>query len=315
MRGDGVIGGAFALGVMLVASTQLPVREISLTLKETSEAYLLPPADHLVLMSLGHRQALADLLWANVLVTQGIRMEQRRRFETVGAYLEAIIELDPQFREPYLLSDTLLTFQAVEVPLSEVYRARQVLERAVKERPDDAMLWLQLGQFMAFIAAPSYLKDPAEQERWRVEGARYLARAAELGVADPNIQWQALGGAGILSRAGERDAAIAFIARTLATDPKDEELRAKLEGQLAELQGEAKQEARRARVGAFRQVWQQNYSGRTLDFVHAAGFPADAALCAGGLRSEHAGEPACASDWAEWARRVDAANAPRDAQR
>ncbi len=314
MRGDGVIVGVFFAGLALVASTQLPVREISLKVKETSEAYLLPPPDHLVLMSLGHRQALADLLWANVLVTQGIRVEERRGFETVGQYLDAIIELDPQFREPYLLSDTLLTFQAVEVPKSEVYKAREVLERAVKERPDDAMLWLQLGQFVAFIAAPSYLKDPEEQQRWRVDGARYLARAAELGVADPNIQWQALGGAAILSHAGERQAAMAFIHRTLATT-EDEELRARLQGKLAELQTAEEQAAYTARLSAFREVWRAAYSGRSVDFVLAAGFPQAPPLCAGGLHSDHASEPACAPDWAEWARRVDAANAPHHAGR
>ncbi len=305
MRGDGLCAAAALVAGLTVAATQLPARAVSLTVKETTDAYLLPPPDQLVVASLGYRAALADLLWAKVLVTQGIRMEQRRGFDTVGQYLEAITTLDPKWREPYRLSDTLLTFQAVEVQTSEVYKARVMLEKGVAERPLDAELWLQLGQFVAFIAAPSYLKDPDEQERWRREGAQYLARAAELGAADPNIQWQAFGGAGILARAGERDAAKRFYRLTLAT-ATDPELQAQLENKLRALQEEEERDAYEARKAAFSSVWRARYPGRRQDFLYAAGFGPDPAACAGGSASAHFGEARCASTWAEWAERVDA---------
>lgn len=303
MRGDVVLGLAFVVGLAGTFASQLPVREMSLRLAEESEVYLLPPPEQLQLASLGHRAALADVLWAKVLVTQGLRLEQRRRFETVGAYLDAIIELDPKFREPYRLSDTLLTFQAVEVPTSEVYKARKVLERAVQELPNDAELWLQLGQFVAFIAAPSYLKDPAEQDRWRVEGAHYLARAAELGASDPNIQWQALGGVGILRRSGEREAAIAFLERTLATT-QDDELKEKLRAQLKAYQDERLVERWETRKKAFSAVWRESYPGRSQDFVLMIGPPQRPDVCAGGAGSTHHDEAVCAPDWAAWAQRV-----------
>ncbi len=302
-RGELGLVSAFALGVVLTFATQLPVREQSLQLKENTEVYLLPPPDQLVLASLGHRAALADVLWAKVLVTQGLRLEQKRRFETVGPYLDAIIELDPKFREPYRLSDTLLTFQAIEVPISEVYKARQVLERAVEELPNDPELWLQLGQFVAFIAAPSYLKDPAEQDRWRLDGARYLGRAAELGATDPNIQWQAFGGFGILRRAGQREAAIAFLERTLATT-RDEELQAKLRAQLKIFDEERRYDEWEARTKAMGQIWREHYPGRSREFVLVVGPPQDAARCAGGAHAAESDAPSCAPDWAEWAKRV-----------
>ncbi|MBL9021265.1 MAG: hypothetical protein JNL21_03650 [Myxococcales bacterium] len=302
-RGDVALILGLVFGLVMVAGAQLPVREVSLQLREDSEVYLLPPPEQLELASLGHRAALADLLWAKVLVTQGLRVEQKRRFETVGAYLDAIIHLDPKFREPYRLSDTLLTFQAVEVPLSEVYKARSVLERAVEELPNDPELWLQLGQFVAFIAAPSYLKDPAEQERWRIEGARYLARAAELGANDPNIQWQALGGFGILRRSGQREAAISFLERTLATT-QDEELRQKLHAQLNAYKEDRMVERWEARKAAFARIWREHFPGRSESFVLVAGPPQRPALCAGGAHSENAAEPACSPDWASWAGRL-----------
>ncbi len=321
--GDAISICLFVAGAGLVAAAQLPAREKSLTLKETSDAYLLPPPEHLIVMSLGYRAALADMLWANVLVTQGIRMEQRRAFDTVDQYLAAIVELDPKFREPYRLSDTLLTFQAVESGPEEAYKARAILERAVKEHPLDAELWLQLGQFVAFIAAPSYLKDPAEKERWRNEGAAYLARAAELGVSDPNVQWQALGGAGIFHRAGRTEEAIAFLQRLAATTD-DDELRQKVEAQIRSLSDSGGMEAAMeqavrdaavekqksqfqaflARKPLMRKVWQSAYPGRSEDFVMSAGPAGDPAACAGGASSKNADSPQCAPDWAEFARRV-----------
>lgn len=328
--GDALTIIGVVAGIALVAGAQLPVREKSLKLKETSEAYLLPPPEHLVVGSLGYRAALADLLWANVLVTQGIRMEQRRRYETVDEYLDAIIELDPKFREPYRLSDTLLTFQAVDVELSEAYKARAILERGVKENPFDAELWLQLGQYVAFIAAPSYLKDPAEQEQWRREGAAYLARAAELGVSDANIQWQAFGGVGIFRKSGRTQEAISFLERLAATT-EDEELRQKAEAQIRAFTADADAmqakmeqavalhavEKERSRYTAFterkplmRKIWQKNYPGRKEDFVLMAGPAPDASTCAGGARSKYGDTPQCATDWGEWARRVDAEPQP-----
>lgn len=328
-RGDAIAAVVFVAGAALIAAAQLPVREKSLKLKEKTEAYLLPPPEQLRVMSLGYRSALADLLWANVLVTQGIRMEQRRRFDTVEEYLQAIVELDPKFREPYRLSDTLLTLQAVEVEVEDAYRARELLERAVREYPLDAELWLQLGQFVSFIAAPSYIKDPAEQDKWRREGAAYLARAAELGVRDPNIQWQAIGGAGILKRAGHTQAAITFLQRIAATT-EDEELRRKAEAQAQALsdttamaasmekavQDAAADQQNRdfaaflARKPTVQKVWRATYPGRKEDFVMIAGPAPDAAACAGGMSSTHADDPKCAPDWAELARRVSDSTQP-----
>ena len=57
--------------------------------------------------------------------------------------------------------------------------------------------------------------DPVEQERWRLDGASMLARAAELSGDQSYIAWQAIGGARFLGRNGERDAEVKFLERTL----------------------------------------------------------------------------------------------------
>ena len=205
--------------------------------KETSDVYVLPPPDDVVRLSLGYRAALADYLWAHVLVESGLHTFAKRRFEYLTVYLDTINVLDPQFRDPYLMADALITFQAAETPLHEVRKARQIMERGVAARPLDGELWLVLGQFVSYIAPGSYLTDEEEIKRWRQEGAMYLARAAELGGDDSKISWQAIGGVGILHRAGERDAAIRFLKRTMAVT-EDEELKQQLGRQLNALLGE-----------------------------------------------------------------------------
>ena len=142
--------------------------------------YALPPPHATVLLSLGYRAALADILWANVLVSQGLHTQERRRFDNLTRLLDMINELDPTFRSPYLFADALITFQANETPMSEVLKAREILERGVANRPLDAQLWLVAGGFAGFIAPAGYIKDEAEQERWRLAGAPMLMRAAEL---------------------------------------------------------------------------------------------------------------------------------------
>lgn len=250
-------------------------------------------------MSLGHRAAVADYLWATVLVEQGLHTQEKRRFENMPYLIETINTLDPTFREPYRLADALVTLQPGKTSHEELLRAREIMERGVAARPLDGELWLLLGQFVAFIAPAGYLTDEAEKKQWRDEGARILAHAAELSGDDSSIAWQALGGTGILSRAGERDAAIRFLLRTRSVTD-DEELRAKLQKQLDALLGEEQAEAMRRQEAAFNHLWRDDLPFIDKTAVLVLGPPRDPALCAG---RKNAAKPECAGTWREWAER------------
>jgi hypothetical protein len=76
------------------------------------DSYPLPPPDQMPLVSLGYRAAGADILWAYVLVAQGLRLAEHREFSHGPRYFESIFALDPTYREPYLSLDTILTFNA-----------------------------------------------------------------------------------------------------------------------------------------------------------------------------------------------------------
>jgi hypothetical protein len=295
-----VTAGLALAAAVAIGSVRAPAADEARRVKETSDVYVLPPPDEVIVLSLGYRAALADLLWSHVLVSQGLHTMERRRFENLTLLLDSINALDPTFRDPYLFADALITFQTSETPHHEVVKAREIMERGVKHRPLDGELWLNLGQFVAFIAPAAYLTDPKEQQQWRLEGARYLERAAELGGDDANITWQALGGAGILGRAGERDAQIRFLKRTVAVTD-DEELKKKARAQLDVLLGEHAAEQSKQRLDKFKAVVQ-----RDLPFIRrkstllVLGPPPDPAHCAG---SAHAEEARCATSWAEWAAR------------
>lgn len=292
--------GLVAAAAIAIGSVRAPAADVERRVKETSDVYVLPPPEQVVVLSLGYRAALADLLWSNVLVSQGLHTMERRRFENLTRYIDAINALDPTFRDPYIFADALITFQASQTPHEEIVKAREIMERGVENRPLDAELWLSLGQFVGFIAPASYLTDPEEQTRWRHDGARMLGRAAELGGGDANISWQALGGAGLLGRAGERDAQIRFLQRTLAVTD-DEDLKQKVRAQLDHLLGEQDAEAYRRRLDGFGAIWRRDlpFVGKTTLLL--IGPPPDPGYCAGGA---HADEARCATTWREWARRA-----------
>lgn len=306
------------LGAALVSLVRGPLFERHRRIKETSDIYVLPPPREVVVMSLGYRSALADLLWAHLLVSQGLHMMEKRRHENITLLLDAINELDPTFRDPYRLADALITFNASTTPVEEVRKARAIMERGVQNRPLDAELWLGLGEFTAFIAPSSYLVDPAEKEQWRVDGARMLARAADLSGGDAYIAWQAIGGARLLGAAGARDAEIRFLQRTLiVTD--DEELKELARTKLGSLLGKKREDdlvkeaqARLDRFGRLEKgIWDLRHED--VPFVTrlrymVLGPPRDPAYCAG---PRHAAEAACASSFRDWEERTEAERARR----
>jgi hypothetical protein len=287
---------AAALGI---AGVRGPLAEMHHHVTETSDVYVLPPPRQVVTLSLGYRAALADLLWAHVLVSQGLHTFERRRFENLSLFIDSINELDPTFREPYLLADALFTFQANTTPREEVLKARAVMERGVSTLPLDGELWLALGQFVAFIAPSSYLPDPAEQAQWRVDGARMLARAGELGGSDATISWRALAGAGILSRAGERDAAIRFLRRTLAVTD-DPELKERIEHQIEKLAGDQELELEKRRQERMAELRRRDLPFLKLTSFLLLGPPFSPYGCAGPEKST---APACALTWQQWSER------------
>jgi tetratricopeptide (TPR) repeat protein len=285
----------------LVAAVRPRLFDADRTVRERHDVYFLPPPKQVATMSLGYRSAVADVLWAHVLVSQGLHTIERRRFDNLSRLYDVINELAPTWRTPYLYVDALFSFQAGGDRYEDAKKARAILERGAENRPLDAELWLNLGQYVAFIAAPSYIQDhhPEEAEQWRLDGARALARAAELAGDQSWIAWQAIGGTSILRKAGEQEASIRFLERALAVT-EDEELREDLLLRLRQLAGEKLFVEQQQRARAFHQEVDDHLPFLTRAAALVVGpFPAPN-RCAG---PGHDLEPSCATSWRQWAER------------
>ena len=145
------------LSVLAIASVRSRLVDQFQNVVRTSDDYLLPSTEQTLTASLGYRAALADLIYAHVLVSYGIHFQEKHNFEFVGNYLDTINALDPQFRDPYRYADTLLTIQPAPVTEASYEKAREILNRGLKVLPYDTELWNSAGQFLAYIAAPQLL--------------------------------------------------------------------------------------------------------------------------------------------------------------
>jgi hypothetical protein len=255
------------------------------------DVYPLPPAPQMVTLSLGYRAALADLVFAHVLVSSGIHVQEKRPFEFVGNYLDAINELDPKFERPYRLADTLLTLQAKQPPPENFRKARAILERGMKEFPFDAALWSSAGQYLAYLA-PGGLSNPAEQDEYRLAGGRTLAHACELVSQDETIPYHCIVAAGLLTNAGAQEASRQFLERVLMVND-DPEIRALALGALAKIAKSTEPDRTQARYQLFQSAW-----GADLPFVTRGAYLTigpdwQPAACAGLGAS-------CATSWRAW---------------
>jgi hypothetical protein len=287
-----------ALSIIGVASVRMPLVTRFQAVKLKSDDYLLPPTEQTVTASLGYRSALADLIYAHVLVSYGIHFQEKHNFEFIGSYLDTVNALDPKFRDPYRFADTLLTLQPHAVGPASYRKARVILERGLKALPYDTELWSSTGQFMAYIATQR-LTNPTEIAEWRLEGARKLARACELVSNNENVPYHCINAATLLSEAGEQAAMKTFLQKVLLVND-DPEIRGLASAALQRSSSTTAQElnqALEARKTRLQQIWGQDLPFVTRSALFVLGPHTDPARCAGLSRPD---ELACASSWRDW---------------
>ena len=250
-----VAGLIFVAGLILVHSVRWGLARDYGRAHARRDIYALPSPRQAIAMSLGYRSAMADLIFAHVLVDSGLHLQEHRKFDTLAAYLYTVIALDPKFRSPYRLADTLLTFQAGKATLADFKAAKDIIEKGLKELPFDQELHLTAGQFFAYLAAPQIaeLDSKAEAERWKLAGARALARSCELIGRNENIPYHCITAARLFDSAGERKAMKNFLERVLAVND-DEEIRKLALGFMGYTLGSAERDEVQRRFGELDEV-------------------------------------------------------------
>lgn len=218
------------------------------------DVYYLPSAAWLPVMSLGYRQALADLLWCRSLVYFGQELSQRGQVRYVFEYTDAILALDPSFRQAYRWVATAALYRPVDTDVEVGLRAARYLEEAVRRWPEDGELEWDYGSLLRFELAP-IARDAAQRNALYERAAPHLEAAARLGAGPP---WLALISAGLLNRLGRTEQAIQHLEEIYAT-ASDDAVRAELAARLTVLRGQRDMEAVRAAIREFEQSHQRSY--------------------------------------------------------
>ncbi|MEZ4230787.1 MAG: hypothetical protein R3B89_16540 [Polyangiaceae bacterium] len=291
------------LGVALNHSSLI---ERHAVLKAKNDVYPLPSPDQTVVASLGYRAAMADLIYAHVLVSYGQHIQERRGFDFVGEYLDTIATLDPKFADPYRYADTFLVLQAKKPTQADYFKAREIFERGMKELPNDSFLWLTAGQYIAYIAPP-HLGDEKLFKQWRLDGARVLARACELVGTNENLPYQCITAATLFSSAGEEEATERFLERVLAVSDDPEIQKMALGYMQTKLSKSARDRVQR-RLDRLKAARDETLPAVGKDRFLVIGPPLEAdraaGRCDGRSPSEAAapGDPIvwCTSDWTDW---------------
>jgi hypothetical protein len=302
--------GAAALGV---AASRPHAAEAHRAADAFEALYALPSPEHLPLLSLGYRSALADMIFASTLVSAGQHFRARKVFEHLDRYLEAVLALEPEFYTVYYYADSMLTMSTVEMPKRNWRIARDIQERGLRQFPDDPDLWMSVGQFIAYLA-PQHMPPEEDKREWQRAGARIIEHACDVWPRDVELPVSCVGQARLLSKAGEHAAMIQSLERLIAlTD--DPEVRASATTRLEQLLGEAERERFRERVSAL-----SDLQRRDLPYVSRAAYqligpPTQPERCAG--LHEPSTAPGCSGSFRAWSDALErgASVEPADAAR
>lgn len=197
------------------------------------DIYYLPSPAWLGVLSLGHREALADLVWMRALVYFGEEVAHRGRARHVFHYTEAMLALDEDFRAPYHWIATAALYGNTELNPADVRRAIQIMERGLAKFPNDGELAWDIGATLAF-ELPPLLDDPEEDANARRDAVPFLMMAARLGAAP---EWMALTNASMLSHLGEVETAAQHLEEMYAIT-RDESTRTRIAGAIAQLRSQ-----------------------------------------------------------------------------
>jgi hypothetical protein len=289
--------GAAGAGIMMacaaagVAATQPRLATTVHDAKETYDIVVFPPPAQLRAALLGWDAAAVDMLWAKLLVEYGMHFSEHREFTEIPRYVDAVLELEPDYQPLYKYVDTMLAYRPMQGTEGDVRMARAYLERGTRELPQDWRMWLRYGQFIAFIA-PSFLKDPRDTQAWRRDGADAIEHAVELG-AEPDAS---LAATSILSRAGATREAIRYLENAYAftEHPSMREVHEAIGKRLEALSSVSMRDAADSTKRALDARWVRELPMVSRDHYLLLGPVADTARCAGTSDADDVG---CARSW------------------
>ena len=227
---------AFALVPVLLGAavwTHHDVKQARDRFPRDQDVLYLPPAEHLGPMSLGYREALADLIWIRAVVFAGDKAGATNSAWLIE-YLEAIYTLAPKFRRPYEWGGVVFVYTGEDIDRAMIDRALELYHQGLAHFPEDHELLFACGMLLTrdVQSVPGYTE--AERSEAMAEGTAMIRKAAAFG-APPLVRELA---ATLVSQGGADALAIQFLESQLL-QAEDEKHRRLLLQKLEVLQGEA----------------------------------------------------------------------------
>ncbi len=192
-----------------------------------------PPPHHLERMSLGYREALADLVWIRGLIFAGERLEEGD-LEATTRYTEAVTGLSPRFHRAYLWGGITNVYGGSKhITREMVDRAIALYRRGLEQFPESHQLLYPFGMLLMHQVGSTPGYTEAEKKALAAEGIEHIRKAAAFG-ADPLVRQYA---ATLVSDHAGEQLAIQFLESQLA-QAEHEDYRRMLKHKLAALGGD-----------------------------------------------------------------------------
>lgn len=230
------IGFVVALVLTATGMRALRVRSMDhfIETQTYEDIYYLPPPDWLRIFSLGHREALADLIFMKGLIYFGEEFSERGAVEHVFDYADAALALDPNFKRLYRWVGMAGMYRPVAPTAEDFRRSTEYLRVAARLFPDDGELAWDAGSTILYELRP-YIEDEEEKAQMEIEALELMQRAARLG-AGPS--WLGMANATALRRLGRIDQAIRQLEEVYLTVNDPDEKR-RIEARIRMLSGES----------------------------------------------------------------------------
>lgn len=233
-----LLGVLLATGAAAVTVHEMVVKQREAFAADVDVSYV-PPPEHLRLMSLGYREALADLVWVRALIFSGERIGETD-VDAVSRYVDAITGLSPRLHRAYLWGGITVVYGGTggAIGRPQVDTAIEIYRRGLQQFPESHQLLYPFGMLLTHQVASTPGYTEAEKQAAREEGIEMIRKAAAFG-ADPLVRKYA---ATLVSDHATEQLAIQFLEAQLA-QTEDEGYRRLLRRKLSQLGADATFEA------------------------------------------------------------------------
>lgn len=228
----------FALGLAGAVRLHAPLSQAREQWPPEADVLYVPPATTLRPMSLGFREALADLVWIRALIFSGENLG-KTNIDAVERYAEAINGLSPRFHRAYMWGAITAVYGGQgTVTRSMVERSARIYERGLEQFPESHELLYPYGMLLTTQVGSTKGYSQHERDTLARKGAELIRRAAAFG-ADPLVRRYA---ATLVSEYASEQLAIQFLESQLA-GAEEEEHRRLLRRKLSHLAGSERVDA------------------------------------------------------------------------